>query len=60
MMVYTNPKSGRPVGRPRPWMADGGGPKEQDRSEGMPSHGEAPNEKGKSPWILGAFPSGPL
>ena len=25
------------VSRPRPWMADGGGPTEQDRSEGMPS-----------------------
>jgi len=38
-------------------MADGGGPTEQDRSEGMPSLGEAPNERGKSPWLLGAFPS---
>jgi hypothetical protein len=47
------------VSRPRPWMADGGGPTEQDRSEGMPSLGEAPNERGKSPWLLGAFPSDP-
>ena len=31
------------VSRPRPWMADGGGPPEQCRSEGMPSLGEAPN-----------------
>ncbi|RZO07528.1 hypothetical protein EKG40_14645 [Pseudomonas moorei] len=38
-------------------MADGGGLTEQDRSEGMPSLGEAPNERGKSPWLLGAFPS---
>jgi hypothetical protein len=30
------------------------GPREQDRSEGMPSHGEAPNERGKSAWLLGA------
>jgi hypothetical protein len=48
------------VSRPRPWMADGGGPTEQDRSEGMPSLGEAPNESGKSPWLLGAFPSDSL
>jgi len=41
-------------------MADGGGPTEQDRSEGMPSLGEAPNERGKSAWLLGAFPSDPL
>jgi hypothetical protein len=33
--------------------------REQDRSEGMPSLGEAPNEMGKSPWLLGAFPSDP-
>jgi len=32
-------------------MADGGGPTEQDRSEGMPSHGEAPNVRGKSPLV---------
>ncbi|WP_050548080.1 hypothetical protein, partial [Pseudomonas sp. GM49] len=38
---------------------DGGGPTEQDRSEGMPSLGEAPNVRGKSPWLLGAFPSNP-
>ncbi|KPG96993.1 hypothetical protein AEQ67_17395 [Pseudomonas sp. RIT-PI-q] len=44
------------VGNPA-WMADGGGPTEQDRSEGMPSLGEAPNERGKSPWLLGALPS---
>jgi hypothetical protein len=48
------------VSRPRPWMADGGGPTEQDRSEGMPSLGEAPNERGKSPWLLGALPSDSL
>ena len=29
---------------------DGGGPTEQDRSE-------PPNERGKSPWLLGALPS---
>ena len=51
------------VGNPA-WMADGGGPTEQDRSEGMPSISEAPNERGKSPWLLGAgrrsaFPSDP-
>jgi len=38
-------------------MADRGGPTEQDRSEGMPSPGEAPDERGKSVWLLGAFPS---
>ncbi|PAM78442.1 hypothetical protein CES87_31550 [Pseudomonas sp. ERMR1:02] len=40
-------------------MADRGGPTEQDRSEGMPSHSEAPNDRGKSPWLLGALPSDP-
>jgi hypothetical protein len=49
------------VSRPRPWMADGGGPTEQDRSEGMPSHSEAPNVRGKSPLVtLGLFQSDPL
>jgi hypothetical protein len=48
------------VSRPRPWMADGGGPTEQDRSEGMPSLGEAPNVRGKSVWLLCAFQSDPL
>ncbi|VVO32726.1 hypothetical protein PS833_05131 [Pseudomonas fluorescens] len=48
------------VSRPRPWMADGGGPTEQGRSEGMPSLGEAPNERGKSVWLLCAFQSDPL
>ena len=48
------------VSRRRPWMADGGGPTEQDRSEGMPSHGEAPNVRGKSVWLLCAFQSDPL
>ncbi len=44
------------VSRPRPWMADGGGPTEQDRSEGMPSLGEAPNERGRNPLVtLGFF-----
>ena len=48
------------VSRPRPWMADGGGPTEQDRSEGMPSLGEAPNERGRSPLVtLGLFQSDP-
>gem|GEM_PF-6677256 len=45
------------VSRARPGMADRGGPTEQDRSEGMPSLGEAPNERGKSAWLLGASPS---
>ena len=36
---------------------DGGGPTEQDRSEGMASISGPPNERGKSPWLLGAFPS---
>ena len=37
-------------------MADGGGPTEQDRSEGMPSFSEAPNVRGKSAWLLGVGP----
>ncbi|QAY87149.1 hypothetical protein CUN61_25805 [Pseudomonas arsenicoxydans] len=41
-------------------MADGGGPTEQDRSEGMPSLSEAPNVRGKSPLVtLGLFQSDP-
>ncbi len=40
------------VSRPRPWMADGDGPTEQDRSEGMPSHSEAPNVRGRALWLL--------
>ena len=48
------------VSRPRPGMADGGGPTEQGRSEGMPSLGEAPNGGDESAWLLGAFPSNPL
>ena len=37
-------------------MADGGGPTEQDRSEGMPSHSEAPDVRGASAWLLGVGP----
>ncbi|MGF6128615.1 hypothetical protein QF019_003839, partial [Pseudomonas frederiksbergensis] len=44
-----------------PWMADGGGPTEQDRSEGMPSRSEAPNDRGKSLLVtLGLFQSDSL
>jgi hypothetical protein len=53
------PRQGCRGSRPRPWMADGGGPTEQDRSEGMPSLSEAPNVRGKSAWLLGASPSDP-
>jgi hypothetical protein len=53
-------RHGGRVSRPLPWLAVGGGPTEQDRSEGMPSHSEAPNDRGKSPWLLGAFPSDSL
>jgi hypothetical protein len=54
------PRQGCRGSRPRPRMADGGGPTEQDRKEGMPSLGEAPNERGKSVWLLCAFQSNPL
>ncbi|EJM62794.1 hypothetical protein PMI30_04478, partial [Pseudomonas sp. GM50] len=38
-----------------------GGPTEQDRSEGMPSLGEAPNDRGKSALVtLALFQSDPL
>jgi hypothetical protein len=47
------------VSRVRPRMAGRGAPTEQDRSEGMPSLGEAPNDRGKSLWLLGALPSDP-
>ena len=47
------------VSRARPWMADRGGPTEQDRSEGTLSLGEGPNDRGKSAWLLGASPSDP-
>ncbi|ORM45273.1 hypothetical protein B6D51_27180 [Pseudomonas chlororaphis subsp. chlororaphis] len=36
-------RQGCRASRPRPWMACGGGPPEQCRSEGMPSPSEAPN-----------------
>ena len=36
-------------------MADGGGPPEQCRSEGMPSHSEAPNGGAKALGYLGLF-----
>ena len=49
--------AGRRFSRAGPRMAHRGGPTEQDRSEGMPSLSEAPNARGKSPWLLGAFPS---
>ncbi len=49
------------VSRARPWMADRGGPTEQDRSEGMPSLGEAPNDRGRSALVtLALFQSDPL
>ncbi|MDR6929538.1 hypothetical protein J2Y56_005620, partial [Pseudomonas sp. BE134] len=48
-------RQGCRVSRPRPWMADGGGPTEQDRSEGMPSLGEAPNERGRSALVTFAL-----
>jgi hypothetical protein len=49
------------VSRARPWMADRGGPTERDRSEGMPSLGEAPNERGRSALVtLALFQSDPL
>ncbi|ATE75727.1 hypothetical protein CNN82_04610 [Pseudomonas frederiksbergensis] len=49
------PRQGCRGSRPRPWMADGGGPPEQCRSEGMPSLGEAPNERGKSALVTFAL-----
>ena len=45
------------VSRPRPWMADGGGPTEQDRSEGMPSLERGTERQGQEPFgYFGAFP----
>ncbi len=49
------PRQGCRGSRPRPWMADGGGPTEQDRSEGMASLGEPPNERGKSALVTFAL-----
>ncbi|AWM92692.1 hypothetical protein DJ564_18685 [Pseudomonas sp. 31-12] len=46
------PRPGCRGSRPRPWMADGGGPTEQDRSE-------APYVRGESVWLLCAFQSHP-
>ncbi len=54
------PRQGCRGSRPRPWMADGGGPTEQDRSEGMPSLGEAPDVRGQSVLVtLALFQSDP-
>ncbi|TPG94563.1 hypothetical protein EAH72_16570 [Pseudomonas caspiana] len=49
------PRQGCRGSRPRPWMADGGGPPEQCRSEGMPSLGEAPNGGVRALGYLGLF-----
>ena len=46
--------SGRDGGHIR-FFGDGGGPTEQDRSEGMASLGEAPNERGKSALVTFAL-----
>uniref|UniRef100_A0A7C2AXW3 Uncharacterized protein n=1 Tax=Pseudomonas graminis TaxID=158627 RepID=A0A7C2AXW3_9PSED len=42
--------------RPPPWMADGGGPTERDRSEGTLSN-EGPNQEQAPLVTWGAFPS---
>jgi hypothetical protein len=42
--------------RPPPWMADGGGPTERDRSEGTPRY-EGPNQEQAPLVTWGAFPS---
>jgi hypothetical protein len=39
----------------RPLVRLRSGPTEQDRSEGMPSHSEAPNERGKSALVTVAW-----
>jgi hypothetical protein len=52
------PRQGCRGSRPRPWMADGGGPPEQCRSEGMPSLGEAPNGGAKPFGSFLAFEKG--
>ena len=46
------------VSRPRPWMADGGGPPEQCLRYGMPSLGEAPNGGAKPFGSFLAFEKG--
>ncbi|KNH28437.1 hypothetical protein ACS77_07890 [Pseudomonas syringae] len=54
------PRQGCRGSRPRPWMADGGGPTEQDRSEGMASLGEPPYVRGESVLVtLALFQSDP-
>ncbi len=52
------PRQGCRGSRPRPWMADGGGPPEQCRSEGMPSLSEAPNGGAKPFGSFSAFGKG--
>jgi len=42
--------------RPPPWMADGGGPTERDRSEGTPRN-EGPSQEQAPLVTWGAFPS---
>ncbi len=49
------PRQGCRGSRPRPWMADGGGPPEQCLRYGMPSLGEAPNGGAKALWLLSRF-----
>ncbi len=52
------PRQGCRGSRPRPWMADGGGPPEQCRREGMPSLSEAPNGGAKPLVPFSAFGKG--
>jgi len=52
------PRQGCLGSRPRPWMADGGGPPEQCLRYGMPSLGEAPNGGAKPFGSFSAFGKG--
>jgi hypothetical protein len=49
------PRQGCRGSRPRPWMADGGGPPEQCLRYGMPSLGVAPNGGAEALWLLSRF-----
>jgi hypothetical protein len=52
------PRQGCRGSRPRPWMADGGGPPEQCLRYGMPSLSEAPNGGAKPFGSFLAFEKG--
>ncbi|TSD77581.1 hypothetical protein FFI16_014485 [Pseudomonas sp. KBS0710] len=51
-MIWGVNRQGCRFSRPAPWMARGGGPPNQCRIAGMPSHSEAPSVGARTFWLL--------